>query len=147
MRRAVITAGFLFIASALSGCCHLWENIHYWEDCMFCECGHCDIQGCNWGWGDYGSAHAGCSGCGGCYYGEWHMDTGCDPCDCHGNWVGPGYVGSHHSHGVPYTASRQGGVVQDRPLQAHQQVPQQQERSAIVAEQPDHTHAIPKRLR
>ena len=35
-------------------------------------------------------------GCGGCdselYWSEWHNDPPrcCDPCDCHGNWIGPG---------------------------------------------------------
>ncbi len=34
----------------------------------------------------------GCTGCDGeLYWSEWHNDPPrcCDPCDCHGNWIGP----------------------------------------------------------
>jgi hypothetical protein len=37
-----------------------------------------------------------CGGCSGCdselYWSEWYNDPPrcCDPCDCHGNWTGPG---------------------------------------------------------
>ncbi len=129
MKRTLLAAGLILCVSASSGCCHLWESIHYWEDCLCCECGP-GVHGCNWGWGDYGSGHANCDGCGGCYYGEWHQDAGCDPCDCHGNWVGPGYATAAAPHGGPYVAEHQ--------------TPGEQ--SVIVAEQ--HEHEAPKqRLR
>jgi hypothetical protein len=46
-----------------------------------------------------------CAGCGECYWNEWYNDPpACaEPCDCYGNWAGPGHPGyfrapyrSHH---------------------------------------------------
>jgi hypothetical protein len=60
-----------------------------------------------------------CSGCG-CseevYWSEWHNDPPrcCDPCDCHGNWIGPssgsyrapyGHAYSPDSYGSGYVAT------------------------------------------
>jgi hypothetical protein len=45
--------------------------------------------------------YCGCTGCDGeLYWSEWHNDPPrcCDPCDCHGNWVG----GGHGGYRAPY---------------------------------------------
>lgn len=36
-----------------------------------------------------------CAGCGECYWNEWYNDppTCAEPCDCYGNWAGPGHPG------------------------------------------------------
>jgi hypothetical protein len=56
------------------------------------------------------SRHCGCGGCcdcGGCsselYWSEWHNDPPqcCDPCDCHGNWIGPA-AGYRAPYAHPY---------------------------------------------
>lgn len=49
----------------------------------------------------------GCTGCDGeLYWSEWHNDPPrcCDPCDCHGNWVGPGHGGYRAPYDHPYYA-------------------------------------------
>jgi hypothetical protein len=59
----------------------------------------------------------GCTGCDGeLYWSEWHNDPPrcCDPCDCHGNWVGPGQGGYRAPYDHPYYA----GNNVHAPLQA-----------------------------
>jgi hypothetical protein len=36
-----------------------------------------------------------CAGCGECYWNEWYNDppSCAEPCDCYGNWAGPGHPG------------------------------------------------------
>ncbi|MBX3425412.1 MAG: hypothetical protein KF688_07015 [Pirellulales bacterium] len=48
--------------------------------------------------GKWARALCGCSGCSGCgelYWCEWQNDPPacCEPCDCHGNYLGPGDAG------------------------------------------------------
>jgi hypothetical protein len=57
-----------------------------------------DSCGCSAGGGMFNgrvlNAICGCDGCGGnLYWSEWHNDPPrCqDPCNCHGDWIGPGY--------------------------------------------------------
>jgi hypothetical protein len=50
----------------------------------------------------------GCTGCDGeLYWNEWHNDPPrcCDPCDCHGNWVGPVYGGYRAPYDHPYNVA------------------------------------------
>jgi hypothetical protein len=70
------------------------------------ECGCCFGEGC-------GrlvclvDRYCGCTGCDGeLYWSEWHNDPPrcCDPCDCHGNWVGPGHGGYRAPYHHPYYA-------------------------------------------
>jgi hypothetical protein len=49
----------------------------------------------------------GCTGCDGeLYWSEWHNDPPrcCDPCDCHGNWIGTGHGGYRAPYDHPYYA-------------------------------------------
>jgi hypothetical protein len=41
----------------------------------------------------------GCTGCGECYWNEWHNDPPplCEPCDRCGNYIGPGSVGYYRA--------------------------------------------------
>jgi hypothetical protein len=41
----------------------------------------------------------GCTGCGECYWNEWHNDPPplCEPCDRCGNYIGPGSVGHYRA--------------------------------------------------
>lgn len=61
-----------------------------------------------------------CAGCGEWYWNEWYNDPPrcAEPCDCYGNWIGPGSVGNYRA---PYRsemgwtvgqAPRNGGGVQ-----------------------------------
>lgn len=108
-------AGVLFAATAVfaSGCCCL-DQVYCPSSCpnglqsMSDSCGSCSAPGgsCNGGSCHGGSCHGGscnggsqclknklscCKGCGEIYWGEWISDPpdDCDPCDGHGNWVGP----------------------------------------------------------
>jgi hypothetical protein len=52
----------------------------------------------------------GCTGCDGeLYWSEWHNDPPrcCDPCDCHGNWVGPGHGGYRAPYDHPYAVGNE----------------------------------------
>jgi hypothetical protein len=54
----------------------------------------------------------GCTGCGELYWSEWHNDppSVCEPCDCLGNYTGPGGAGYYRA---PYR--RHDGLVESRP--------------------------------
>jgi hypothetical protein len=67
------------------------------------------------GYGHLLAAATSCCGCTGCnselYWSEWHNDPPqcCDPCDCHGHWIGPsaGYCAPYdhaYSPHAPYAA-------------------------------------------
>jgi hypothetical protein len=56
----------------------------------------------------------GCCGCGGCgerYWGDFYSDPPdfWDPCDCHGNYAGNGYVGGGYPGGNGYSAGGSSG--------------------------------------
>jgi hypothetical protein len=57
----------------------------------------------------------GCTGCGECYWNEWHNDPPrvCEPCDRCGNYIGPGGVGYYRA---PYR--RHDGFVVSKPAVA-----------------------------
>lgn len=99
MYQRIIAVSFLTLASfAFSGCC-------------ITPCGGGCLDGCGPGvCGPAGCGPVGCapldiggaihgkladinckSGCGEVYWGEWHHNppADCDPCDNHGNWIGP----------------------------------------------------------
>lgn len=58
--------------------------------------GACGTKGCRkcWFFGMFD-----CAGCGGCYWNEWYNDppARCEPCDCHGNYIGPGNTGYYQA--------------------------------------------------
>lgn len=102
-------AAILFATATVfaSGCCCL-DQVYCPSNCtnglgpVSDSCGSCNAGGgsCSNG----GTCSSGgcnnpslqnhlscCKGCGEIYWGEWISDPpdDCDPCDCHGNWVGP----------------------------------------------------------
>lgn len=65
--------------------------------CSAARCNGHDDRGCSrCGWLD---RLCGCTGCGDCYFSEWWCDPpACqDPCDCYGNYTGPGSVGYYRA--------------------------------------------------
>jgi hypothetical protein len=70
------------------------------------QCGFGTVIGCALGAVCKTFCHGGCCGddCGGCsselYWCEWHNDPPrcCDPCDRHGNWIGPGNYRAPYAH-------------------------------------------------
>jgi hypothetical protein len=56
------------------------------------ECGDGCGKSRSWRWG---LGRRGCNGCGELYWSEWFNDPPacCEPCDCHGNYIGPGETG------------------------------------------------------
>ena len=72
-----------------------------------CECG--DQCGNSRGWCS-SLFRRGCNGCGELYWNEWFNDppTACEPCDCRGNYIGPGEMGYYQAsylHDAPYSES------------------------------------------
>jgi hypothetical protein len=69
-----------------------------------CGCGFC--TGCGLLVGLLDKCCGGCSGCDGeLYWSEWHNDPPrCyDPCDCHGNWIGPSSASYRGPYGYVYS--------------------------------------------
>jgi hypothetical protein len=66
-----------------------------------------------------------CAGCGECYWNEWYNDPPdcAEPCDCYGNWAGPGHPGYYRApyrrhHGLAAngsTAPSESGQLADEP--------------------------------
>jgi hypothetical protein len=81
--------------------------------CCLKHCGFC--SGC----GYIVSALCSCAPCGGCsgetYWNEWHNDPPrCqDPCNCHGDWIGPGAGPGYCPSCGPYNGGYMGA--QGRP--------------------------------
>jgi hypothetical protein len=77
-----------------------------------CSCDHGNCGRCGCCFGSFCGHLVGCvdrlCGCSGCdgelYWSEWHNDPPrcCDPCDCHGNWVGPSSGGYRAPYDHPY---------------------------------------------
>jgi hypothetical protein len=84
----------------------------------------------------------GCSGCGGeLYWSEWHNDPPrcCDPCDRHGNWIGPQYGGYRAPYDHPYAPNAVGAVYAKKPKVSSTNLARAKTRvlsSAQVARQP-----------
>ncbi|MBX9787942.1 MAG: hypothetical protein K2Y37_03425 [Pirellulales bacterium] len=84
MRRAAFATLLVGLLPTLTGCGLLQE--------MCCHCGGCNLLKCR------AFALSPClrgkccgGGCGECYFGELSDPPTCwDPCDCCGNWTGPG---------------------------------------------------------
>lgn len=79
--------------------------------CAKCACGGCN--GCSCGQPSpcvLVNALCACAGCGERYWNEWYNDPPqcAEPCDCYGNWVGPGHAGYFRA---PYR-SQHGYVVE-----------------------------------
>jgi hypothetical protein len=67
-------------------------------------------------------AVCGCSGCGDLYWNEWYNDPPqCyEPCDCYGNYVGPGHAGGYYRapyrrHEVPFAGGYAAGQESNIP--------------------------------
>ncbi len=110
MNRLAVTMALLISASTLGGCAtlevpyHAPNHVGGWDP-VFGDChgfGTCGGDGCTAdGCGNHFEGHTPASylrhqltcgaGCGEIYWGPWFSDPpdACDPCDDHGNWVGP----------------------------------------------------------
>ena len=97
--------------------CTCGDNVGCGSGCNGACGGSCSggCNGCNGNWAGWNSAKADCSGCAECapprcwlvralcectgcgelYWNEWYNDppSCAEPCDCYGNWVGPGHGG------------------------------------------------------
>jgi hypothetical protein len=150
MKQALLTALLGLAALASSGCnctCQylrcLRQQICCCDPCRghHCDCGECCEQPCDGGYEEYGHggcdcghADSGCTsclpslgcldccsqGCGERYYGDWFYGEHCDPCDGHGNWVGPNrYYGHPVGHPGPHGPIRPGPrVIGSHPKEA-----------------------------
>jgi hypothetical protein len=111
MRRAAFATLLLGLLPTLTGCGLLQE--------MCCHCGGCNLLKCR------AFALSPClrgkccgGGCGECYFGELSDPPTCwDPCDCCGNWTGPGgYSMYRPGEAYPFTPIYPaGGPVQTSP--------------------------------
>ena len=77
------------------------------DACAGGDCGRCIGDGCGCqcrhktGWFRRACKKCGlgCAGCGEFYWSEWHNEPPacCEPCDCHGNYTGPGQAGYYRA--------------------------------------------------
>ncbi|MGD9644173.1 MAG: hypothetical protein AB7U73_00575 [Pirellulales bacterium] len=110
MRRAAFATLLLGLLPTLTGCGLLQE--------MCCHCGGCNLLKCR------AFALSPClrgkccgGGCGECYWGELSDPPTCwDPCDCCGNWTGPGgYSMYRPGEAYPFTPIYPAGGMQAPP--------------------------------
>jgi hypothetical protein len=89
--------------------------------CCLKNCGFCTTCGHLLG------ALTSCCACSGCssevYWSEWHNDPPrcCDPCDCHGNWIGPssGYRAPYDHAYSPHAATGEVYAEANTPNRQH----------------------------